>query len=82
MDDMISYDAILFPADGRPPHVVSLPVSPVTQMDHHTNQIVMSAMPHPEVHMDGVADESGQRVWRIQVYLRSALSLSASQLVP
>ena len=25
MDDLISYDAILFPADGRPPQVVELP---------------------------------------------------------
>lgn len=64
----MSFDAILFPADGRPPHVVSLPTSPVTQTDHHSNQVVIiTVMPHPEVHMDGVSDDTGQRVWRIQV---------------
>ena len=70
MDDLLSYEAILFPADGRPPHVVELPTSPVTQTDPQTDQLILvSVMPHPEVHMDMVADDPTQRAWRVQVRL-------------
>ena len=68
MDDLLQYDAILFPADGRPPHVVELPTSPVTQSDPQSGQaILISVMPHPEVYMDTIADDPRQQAWRVQV---------------
>ena len=68
MDNLLSYDAILFPADGRPPHVVELPTSPVTQTDPQTGQLMLvSVMPHPEVHMDMIGDDPDQRPWQFLV---------------
>ncbi|KAL5530269.1 hypothetical protein ACEPAF_6526 [Sanghuangporus sanghuang] len=68
MDDLLSYDAILFPADGRPPQVVELPTSPLTRTNPQTGQLILvSVMPHPEVHMDTIADLPNQRAWRVQL---------------
>ena len=70
MVNLLSYDAILFPADGRTPHLVTLSASPVTEIDVQTGQLVlMSALPHPEVHMDLIADNSNRatKAWRFQV---------------
>ncbi|EJD01292.1 uncharacterized protein FOMMEDRAFT_88853 [Fomitiporia mediterranea MF3/22] len=68
MDDLLSYDAILFPADGRPPQVVELPTSPLTRTNPQTGQLILvSVMPHPEVHMDTITDTPNQRAWRVQV---------------
>ncbi|KAH8118491.1 hypothetical protein DFH11DRAFT_676999 [Phellopilus nigrolimitatus] len=68
MDDLLSYDAILFPADGRPPQVVELPTSPLTRTNPQTGQLILvSVMPHPEVHMDTIADVPSQRAWRVQL---------------
>ena len=69
MANLLSYDALLFPADGRTPHLVTLSASPVTEMDVQTGQLVlMSVLPHPEVHMDLIADNNrAARAWRFQV---------------
>jgi len=70
MANLLSYDAILFPADGRTPHLVTLSASPVTEMDVQTGQLVLiSVLPHPEVHMDLIADNNNRatRAWRFQM---------------
>ncbi|TDL29799.1 hypothetical protein BD410DRAFT_834050 [Rickenella mellea] len=69
MDDLVTYDALLFPADGRQPHLVELMTSPVTQTNPQTGQLVLvSVMPHPEVHMDGIAEGQDAGVpWRYQI---------------
>ena len=71
MANLLSYDAILFPTDGRTPHLVTLSASPVTEMDVQTGQLVLiSVLPHPEVHMDLIADNNtnrAARAWRFQV---------------
>ena len=68
MDDLLSYDTILFPADVRQPLIVELPATPVTQTDPLTGQLVLvSFFPHPGVHMDGIADDPSRRAWGWQV---------------
>lgn len=67
VDDLLSYDAILFPADGRTLHVVELPTSLVTRLDPRTGRVILlSVLLHPEVHMEAIADDRGQRPWRVQ----------------
>lgn len=67
MDLMQSFDAILFPADGRPPHVVSLMTSPASFNPHAPAQTVTARVPHPEVHMEYIADDPNIRAWHYQV---------------
>lgn len=65
--DMQSFEAMHFPADGRQPHLVELTTSPMTQIDPRTGQsVVVSILPHPEVHMDFPKGEQ-MRQWRVQV---------------
>lgn len=68
---MISFDAILFPSDGRPPHVVPLMTSPASFTDPRAQQVGSSTarIPHPEVYMDYIAEGMGQRAWGYQVSL-------------
>ncbi|KAJ6567287.1 hypothetical protein DFH09DRAFT_456728 [Mycena vulgaris] len=54
MDQLIPYQAIFFPTDGRPPSVVQLMTSP-TQYGPNPGP----RMPHPEAHMDFIADSHG-----------------------
>ncbi|KAJ7367876.1 hypothetical protein DFH08DRAFT_8077 [Mycena albidolilacea] len=54
MDQLIPYQAIFFPTDGRPPSVVQLMTSP-TQYGPNPGP----RMPHPEAHMDFIAESSG-----------------------
>lgn len=71
MDTLLSYDAIIFPADGRPPHLIDLSASPVSQTDPFTGQLILvSVLPHPEVHMDNIADNMDRRAWRWQVNIK------------
>src|SRR5579863_5495464 len=69
MDLMQSFDAILFPADGRPPHVVSLMTSPASFSNHPHAPAQTSAVriPHPEVHMEYIAEDPNLRAWDFQV---------------
>lgn len=68
MDQFTSFDAILFPSDGRPPHIVSLMTSPMTMPGHHASYTTPpSRMPHPEVYMDYIAEGLGPRSWKYQV---------------
>ena len=71
MDLMQSFDAILFPADGRPPHVVSLMMSPASFSNPHTPaQTNAARVPHPEVHMEYIAEDPNMRAWHYLVGLR------------
>ncbi|KAJ7265848.1 hypothetical protein B0H12DRAFT_172826 [Mycena haematopus] len=54
MDQLVPYQAIFFPADGRPPSVVQLMTSPTHYGPHPGPR-----MPHPEAHMDFIAESSG-----------------------
>jgi hypothetical protein len=68
MDLMQSFDAILFPADGRPPHVVSLMTSPASFSNPHAPaQTSAARIPHPEVHMEYIAEDPNLRAWLCQV---------------
>lgn len=66
MDQMLGFDAILFPSDGRAPHLVKLMTSPMPGPDPHSSDAQQTRMPHPEVHMDYVA-EVGSRAWQYHV---------------
>ncbi|TFY81481.1 hypothetical protein EWM64_g2540 [Hericium alpestre] len=71
MDQLYSFDALLFPSDGRPPHVVALMTSPASFTDPHSLQmtanVAQSRVPHPEVYMDYIAEIPGQRAWNYQL---------------
>ncbi|KAK7061354.1 hypothetical protein R3P38DRAFT_3166333 [Favolaschia claudopus] len=53
MDQLVPYQAIFFPCDGRPPSVVDLMTSPT-----HYGSNPGPRMPHPEAHMDFIAEAS------------------------
>ncbi|KAF5393625.1 hypothetical protein D9757_000400 [Collybiopsis confluens] len=62
---MDQLEAILFPSDGRSPSMVPLATSPTTIPTHHGAQTqTPSRMPHPEVHMDYIAENLGSRAWK------------------
>lgn len=64
--DMQSFQAMLFPADGRQPYLVDLITTPVTQVDPRTGQaVVVNILPHPELHMNSPEGEP-LRKWRVQ----------------
>ena len=68
MDQMLAFDAILFPADERPPHLVSLMTSPLTTPPNNPPEPYRCGrMPHPEMYMDYIAEGLGPRSWRFQV---------------
>jgi hypothetical protein len=68
MDLMQSFDAILFPADGRLPHVVSLVTSLASFSNPHAPaQTSAVRVPHPEVHMEYITEELNIRAWHYQV---------------
>ena len=65
--EMIAFNAILFPSDGRPPHLVALMTSPVSGIDPHCVSSRQTRMPHPEVHIDYIAEGLGSRAWQYHV---------------
>jgi len=69
MDTLSPTDAILFPADGRTPHLVQLMSSTATYTDPMTNRMVAHRIPHPEVHMNYIATNTPHRVWDSRVIL-------------
>jgi len=66
MDQMLSVDAILFPSDGRAPHLVKLVTTPMPGPDPLSLGRQQARMPHPEVHMDFIA-EVGSAAWKYQL---------------
>jgi len=68
MDRIVSYDAIVFPADDRPPHLVALMSSPLTMdFTNPPEPYHCGRMPHPEMYMDYIVEGLGPRSWRFQV---------------
>lgn len=72
MDKMVSFDAILFPADERAPHLVPLMTSnaSLSSLGPSGSQPPPSSMgkvPHPEMYMDFIAEGVGARAWRHHV---------------
>lgn len=63
MDQLYTTEAILFPADGRIPHLVSLMSSPINEPYNIPGVGQVTRMPHPEIHMDRIADSLGYQAW-------------------
>ncbi|KAG7091142.1 hypothetical protein E1B28_010196 [Marasmius oreades] len=66
MEQIVYFDAILFPSDGRSPSLIQLMTSPMA-VGHHAAHISPTRMPHPEVHMDYIAEGLGHRAWKYQL---------------
>ncbi|KAF9535021.1 hypothetical protein CPB83DRAFT_226019 [Crepidotus variabilis] len=64
MDQFYTYKALLFTSDGRPPTVVDLMTSPMPQNTYKNSD---ARMPHPEIHMDYIAEGIGARSWKYQL---------------
>jgi len=68
MDPMVAYDAIVFPADDRPPHLVALMTSPLQgPVQNPAEPYRCNRMPHPEMYMDYIAEGLGPRSWRFRI---------------
>lgn len=67
---MVTFDAISFPADDRPPYVVPLMTSALT-FSATAEPYRCGRIPHPEVYMDYIADQLGSPAWRFHVCLIS-----------
>lgn len=81
MNDITHTDAILFPADGRTPHLVPLMSSTVTSTNPTTGRATSRRVPHPQVHMNYIATNTPYQVWdsRVRSYQDSTpLNLRAS----
>lgn len=74
----MSFNAILFPADERAPHVVSLmtssasPFPPLGQSGSQQPLPSIARIPHPEVYMDFIAEGVGSRAWQSHVSFKFA----------
>ncbi|KAF5390593.1 hypothetical protein D9757_002650 [Collybiopsis confluens] len=78
MDSIVNFDAILFPSDGRPPSIVQLMTSPMALPGQHTSYASSpSRLPHPEVHMDYIAENFGSKAWRYQALIKLESSFAA-----
>lgn len=67
MNDIPPSEAILFPADGRTPHLVDLMSSILTTPDPMTGQLYQQRIPYPQVHMNYIATNTTHRVWESRV---------------
>ena len=74
MDPMSTYDAIVFPADDRPPHVVPLMTTAVSLPTGSAEPYRCGRAAHPEVYMDYIADQLGSQAWRYHVSLISHIN--------
>ncbi|KAI0637707.1 hypothetical protein C8Q77DRAFT_1153431 [Trametes polyzona] len=64
---MTTYDAIMFPADDRPPHVVPLMTSGLSLSAPGIEPYRCGRVPHPEVYMDYIADQLGSSAWNFHL---------------
>jgi len=65
---MPTYNAILFPCDDRPPHLVSLMTTSVTiPLVNPAEPYRCMKMPHPEIYMDYIAEGLGPGAWQYHV---------------
>ena len=76
---LINFDAILFPADGRPPQVVQLMTSPASYTGQE-GAATGGRVAHPEVHMEYIAENLGPRAWAYQVSFRASLQMICATL--
>ena len=68
LDQMTKYEAIVFPCDDRPPHLVQLMTSAILiPLTTPAEPFMCGRMPHPEVFMDYIAEGLGPRAWGFQV---------------
>lgn len=65
MDNITPSEALLFPADGRIPHLVQLTSS--TMMSAIDGRTIVYRMPQPQVHMNYIATNTLDRVWDSRV---------------
>ncbi|KAF8204832.1 hypothetical protein BJ912DRAFT_1052157 [Pholiota molesta] len=66
--EFITFEAIVFPSDGRPTHCVSLMTSPGKGRDPcYPASKLPFRMPHPEIYMDYVPEELGVKAWKYQL---------------
>lgn len=73
MDQLVSFEALLFPSDGRHPHMVALMTSPASMQDPLAPYSGLPVrLPHPEVYMDYIAEGLGARAWNYQVSMTTA----------
>jgi hypothetical protein len=79
--DFSSFDAILFPADGRSPHIVKLMTTPASYADPYSTGSSDARVPHPEIHMDFIA-ENVPGAWQYQVCFGSSRTLRQPLNVP
>ncbi len=71
--NMPTFDAIVFPADDRPPHIVPLMISALSlPASSSAEPYRCGRAPHPEVYMDYIADQLGSHAWRYHVRLISS----------
>lgn len=57
MDQMTTYEAIVFPCDDRPPHLEPLMTSTILiPLASPAEPFLCGRMPHPEVYMDYIAE--------------------------
>jgi len=62
---MTKYNAILFPCDDRPPHLVSLMTTTITiPLVNPAEPYRCMKMPHPEIYMDYIAEGLGPGAWQ------------------
>jgi hypothetical protein len=87
MEQMVAYDAILFPSDDRAPHLVSLMTSvqagylnPSPQSSQSSQVALASKVPHPEMYMDYIAEGIGSRAWQYHVSFSYPASRSILEL--
>jgi hypothetical protein len=71
MANLVSYQAILFPFDDRMPHLVSLSTSAIDLSGMHmVSELFRSGrIPHPEVFMDYITEETRSQAWSLRVRL-------------
>lgn len=69
MDQLVAYDALVFPTDDRQPHLVALMTSPINLQAGTipAEPYRCRRMPHPEVFMDYIAEGLGARAWSYRV---------------
>lgn len=64
MDELTAFESLLFPSDGRHPHMVGLTTSPTSMPDPLAPYSGLPMrLPHPEVFMDYIAEGLGSRAW-------------------
>lgn len=76
------FDAIVFPADERPPRVVQLMTTTLPgPILNPSPPYRCGQMPHPEVFMDYIAENLGHRAWKFVVRTSSYIKHRTSRLL-